>query len=190
MLRILTIAAIILPLSLDTFVLGTALGVAGVAKRERFRTSLVLTAFEAGMPVIGFLVGAAIAGAIERWADYIAAAVLALTGAWMLRPGSDEQEEAEQKVRLLESARGWAIVLLGLGISLDELAIGFGVGLLGLPLPLLVGLIAIQALIAAQLGLRLGSRLADRARRAAGQLAGFLLISAALLVAGEKLIRA
>jgi hypothetical protein len=93
----------------------------------------------------------------------------------MLRPGGDEDEEAEQKVRLLESARGWAIVLLGLGISLDELAIGFGVGLLGLPLLLLVGLIAIQALIAAQLGLRLGSRLADSARRAAGQLAGFLL---------------
>ena len=190
MLRILTIAALILPLAIDTFVLGTALGVAGVAKRERFRTSLTLTAFEAGMPVVGFLAGAGLGSRIGQWADYIAAAVLAATGAWMLRPGGAEEEEDEQKVRLLESARGWAIVVLGLSISLDELAIGFGVGLLRLPLLLLVGLIAAQAFLAAQVGLRLGSRLAEGARKAAGKVAGALLVLAALLVVAEKLIQA
>ena len=188
MLRILTIAALILPLAIDTFVLGTALGAAGLAKRERLRTSLVLTAFEAGMPVIGFLAGAAIASGIGRWADYFAAAVLAVTGVLMLRPRGDDEDE-DQKVRLLESARGWAVVVLGLGISLDELAIGFGVGLLRLPLVLLIVLIAVQAFIAAQLGMRLGSHLADRTKDAAGRLAGVLLIAAALLVIGESLSR-
>jgi putative Mn2+ efflux pump MntP len=186
--RALTIAAIILPLAIDTFVLGTALGAAGVAKRERLRTSLILTAFEAGMPVIGFLAGAGIGMAIGRWADYIAAAVLAVTGILMLRPqGDDDDEDEERKVRLLESARGWAVVVLGLSISLDELAIGFGVGLLQLPLLLLIGLIAVQAFVAAQLGMRLGSHLAERARRAAGRLAGILLLLAAVLVIGESL---
>lgn len=188
LLRVLTVVAFILPLAIDTFVLGTALGVAGMAKRERLRTSLTLTAFEAGMPVLGFLIGAGIGGAIGRSADYFAAAVLAVTGAWMLRPGGDEEVEAQQKVRLLESTRGWAIVLLGLSISLDELAIGFGVGLLRLPLLLLVGLIAVQAFFAAQLGMRLGSHLADRARRAAGKLAGALLVLAAALVLAETLL--
>jgi putative Mn2+ efflux pump MntP len=186
--RALTIAAIILPLAIDTFVLGTALGAAGVAKRERLRTSLILTAFEAGMPVIGFLAGAGIGLAIGRWADYIAAAVLAVTGILMLRPqGDDDDEDEERKVRLLESARGWAVVVLGLSISLDELAIGFGVGLLQLPLLLLIGLIAVQAFVAAQLGMRLGFHLAERARRAAGRLAGILLLLAAVLVIGESL---
>jgi manganese efflux pump family protein len=186
--RALTIAAIILPLAIDTFVLGTALGAAGVAKRERLRTSLILTAFEAGMPVIGFLAGAGIGLAIGRWADYIAAAVLAVTGILMLRPqGDDDDEDEERKLRLLESARGWAVVVLGLSISLDELAIGFGVGLLQLPLLLLIGLIAVQAFVAAQLGMRLGSHLAERARRAAGRLAGILLLLAAVLVIGESL---
>lgn len=189
MLRVLTVAAIVLPLAIDTFVLGTALGVAGMAKRERFRTSLILTAFEAGMPVIGFLVGAGIGGVIGRWGDYLAAAVLAATGAWMLRPGGDEAKEAEHNVRLLESTRGWAIVLLGLSISVDELAIGFGVGLLRLSLVLLVALIAVQAFFAAQLGMRLGSRLAEKARQAAGQLAGALLVFAALLVLAGKLVQ-
>jgi len=184
-LRILTIAAVILPLAIDTFVLSTALGVAGLAKRERFRTSLILTTFEAGIPVVGFLVGTGLGSIIGQWADYIAAAVLAVTGVWMLWPRGGEVEAEEQKVRLLESARGWAILLLGLSISLDELAIGLGVGLLRLPLILPITLMAVQAFLAAQLGMRLGSRIAEKAREAAEKFAGVILLVAAALVAVE-----
>ncbi|MEP6751929.1 MAG: manganese efflux pump [Candidatus Dormiibacterota bacterium] len=184
MLRILTIAALILPLAIDTFVLGTALGAAGIAQRDRLRTSLVLTAFEAGMPVIGFLAGAGLGIAVGGWANYAAAGVLAAVGVLMLRAGEAEENE-EQKLRLLESARGWAVVVLGLGISVDELAIGFGVGLLRLPFLLLIVLIALQAFLAAQLGMRLGSRLAENVRGAAGRIAGVVLIVAALLVVAE-----
>jgi len=186
--RILTTIALILPLGIDTFVLSTALGVAGLEKRERFRTSLLLTAFEAGMPLIGFLVGAGLGGVVGRRADYFAAVVLAVTGLWMLWPRGGEENEEERKVRLLESARGWAILVLGLSISLDELAIGFGVGLLRLPLILLVTLIAVQAFFAAQLGMRLGSRIAEKARGAAEKFAGGLLVVAAGLVVVEKLL--
>ena len=188
MLRVLTIIVLVLPLAIDTFVLGTALGVAGLARRERLRTSLLLTAFEAGMPVVGFLVGAGLGSFIDQWADYMAAVVLAGTGAWMLWPRGGKEEEEERKVRLLESARGWAILVLGLSISLDELAIGFGVGLLRLPLILLVVLIAVQAFFAAQLGMRLGSRIAEKARETAEKFAGGLLVVAAGFVVVEKLL--
>ena len=189
MIRILTVVVLVVPLAIDTFVLSTALGVAGLAKRERLRTSLLLTAFEGGMPLVGFLVGAGLGGVIGPWADYFAGAVLAATGAWMLRPAKGDGDDEEQKVRLLQSARGWAIIVLGLSISLDELAIGFGVGLLRLPLLLLIALIAIQAFLAAQLGMRLGSRLAENARWAAERLAGALLLLAAALVVLEKLLK-
>ncbi len=188
MLRILTIAGIILPLTIDTFVLATALGAAGIPKRDRLRTSLILTAFEAGMPMIGFLGGAAIGAAVGGWANYLAAGVLAVIGVVMLQPG-DGEEDDEKKLRLLETARGWSVLVLGVGISVDELAVGFGVGLLRLPLFLLIGLIAVQAFIAAQVGMRLGSRLAENAREAAGRIAGVLLLVAALLVVVESLSR-
>jgi putative Mn2+ efflux pump MntP len=184
----LTIALLVLPLAIDTFVLGTALGVAGLAKRERLRTGLILSAFEAGMPIVGFIAGAGLGGIISQWADYFAAFVLGATGALMLRPAGTEDDE-EHKVRLLESARGWAIIALGLGISLDELAIGFGVGLLSLPLVLLVVLIAFQAFFAAQLGMRLGARLAEGTRSAAEKFAGGLLVLAAVMVVVERLLR-
>lgn len=188
MLRNVAIAALVLPLAIDTFVLGTALGVAGLGRRERLRASLVLTAFEGGMPLVGFLIGAGLGTAIGQFADYIAAAVLAATGALMLRPGRDEVAGEEQKVRLLQSARGWAILLLGLGISLDELAIGFGAGLLRLPLILLVILIALQAFVAAQFGMRVGARLAEGARESAEKIAAVLLFLAAGLVLVERML--
>ncbi|HXC80203.1 MAG TPA: manganese efflux pump [Candidatus Acidoferrum sp.] len=185
MLRIVTVAGLILPLTLDTFALSTALGAAGIARHERLRMSLILTAFETGMPVIGFLAGAGLGVAVGGLANYTAAGVLAAVGVLMLWRRNDDDED--QKMRLLESARGWAVVVLGLGISVDELAIGFGVGLLRLPLLLLIVLIAMQAFLAAQLGMRLGSRVAENAREAAGRIAGVLLILAALLLVGEHI---
>jgi putative Mn2+ efflux pump MntP len=187
-LRVLTVAAVILPLAIDTFILGTALGAAGIAGRDRLRTSLILGGFESMMPVAGFLVGAGFGAAVGRWAEYLAALVLAAVGAWMLRPGAADDEPAEDRVRLLQAARGWAILVLGLSISLDELAIGFGIGLLGLPLVVLVVLIGAQAILAAQAGMRLGSRIAERARHLAERLAGTLLIIAAGLVLAERLV--
>jgi putative Mn2+ efflux pump MntP len=188
LIRIVTLIVLILPLALDTFVLSTALGVAGISRRDRVRVSLILSGFEAGMPLVGFFVGAGLGSVIGPYADYAAALVLAGAGGWMLRPGKEDEEE-ERKVRLLESARGWAIAGLGLSISLDELAIGFGVGLLRLPLVLLVFLIAAQAFFAAQLGMRLGSRLADKTRESAEKIAGLLLVIGGVLIVVEKELR-
>lgn len=188
MLRILTVGALILPLGIDTFVLSTALGSAHIPARIRLRTSLLLTCFEGGMPLVGFLAGAAAGRALGQVGDYIGAAVLALVGVWMLRPGSKEADEAEErKVKLLEAAEGWLIIALGLSISIDEFAIGLGAGLLRLPLVVLVALIAVQAFAAAQLGMRLGGYIAEEKREFAEKIAGGLLLVAAALVIVEKI---
>ena len=139
-------------------------------------------------PSLASLAGAGIGVAVGGWANYAAAVVLAGVGVLMLRSGDGEDEE--KKLQLLESARGWAVVVLGLGISVDRAGHWIGVGLLRLPFLLLIGLIAAQAFLAAQLGLRLGSHLAERAREAVGKVAGALLVFAALLIVAEKLIQA
>ncbi len=184
MIRILTIAAFVLPLGLDTFALSAALGVAGLSANERLRASLILTGFEAGMPFVGFLIGSGIGTAVGSFSDYAAAAVLVAVGVFMLWP-RDEDDEGE-KVMLLQRARGAAIIGLGLGISLDELAIGFGGGLLRLPLLVLALLIGAQAFLAAQIGMRVGARLGGEAREWAERVAGVLLIGAGVLVVVER----
>src|SRR5438105_875473 len=67
--------ALVLPLSLDTFAVSAALGVAGLSRRERWRLSLLMAAFEAGMPLAGFLAGGLAGQALGGVADYAAAAV-------------------------------------------------------------------------------------------------------------------
>lgn len=136
------------------------------------------------MPSFGFLVGCGVGTAVGKASDYAAAGVLAGVGVFMLWP-KDEAGEGEQGL-LLQRARGAAIIGLGLGISLDELAIGFGGGLLRLPLLLLAVLIGVQAFAAAQVGMRVGARLADEAREWTERATGLLLIAAGVLVLIEK----
>jgi manganese efflux pump family protein len=177
----LILAGLILPLALDTFVLSAALGIAGIPSQLRMRTSLILSAFEAGMPVFGFFAGGAVSHFIGYFAGWTAIAFLAITGALMLRRGAEEKEQT--RLRLLAHARGIAVIDLGLSISLDELAVGFSIGLLGLPLFAAVIWIGVQAFGAAQLGMRLGDRLGEVLRERVEKLAGaMLLVMAGLLV--------
>ena len=136
------------------------------------------------MPLVGLLLGHALGQIVGGAADYVAIGVLVLLGVWMLLHKDDDEPE---KVGQLATGHGLMLVALGLSISLDELAIGFTIGLLHLSLWLAVVLIGAQAFIVAQLGLRLGARLSESMRERAEQLAGLALIGLALLLAAEKL---
>ena len=174
----------VLPLSLDTFAVSAALGTRAVGRRERLRTSLILAGFETAMPIVGLFLGRGLGSAIGTVADAVAIALLAAVGLWML--AADGEDEAGQ-VGQLPSRHGLALLALGVGISLDELAIGFTIGLLGLSIWLAVVLIGVQAFGAAQLGLRLGARLSERFRERVEKLAGAGLIGIAVLLIVEKL---
>jgi len=179
--QLLIAAGLLLPLGLDTFALAAALGMAGLERRDRLRVTLVFTAFEAGMPIAGMLVGRAAGAFLGTWAGYGGIAFLFVAGLLLLRPGQNESEEAG-RLRLLAHARGLAILDLGLSISVDELTVGLSAGLLGFSIVLTVLWVAIQAFVAAQVGLRLGGRLGERVRERAEWLAGVALILVAIVL--------
>ena len=137
------------------------------------------------MPLVGLAIGAPLGRAIGDSADYVAIGVLLAFGLYTLI-GSEAREE--RTMARFAEARGTAAVLLGLSISLDELAIGFTLGLLRLRAALVIGLIALQALILTQLGLRLGDRLSERLRESAERLAGLALTALASVLLAEKLL--
>jgi putative Mn2+ efflux pump MntP len=176
----------VLPLGLDTFAISAALGMRGLPARQRLRVSLLMSGFEMAMPVIGLLLGHALGTLVGNAADYVAIGVLGLLGAWMLLH-EDEDEDEGEKVGQVASGQGLALLALGVSISLDELAIGFTIGLLHLSLWLAVVLIGAQAFLFAQIGLRLGARLNETFRERAEQLAGLALLGLAVLLVVEKL---
>jgi manganese efflux pump family protein len=77
---------------------------------------------------------------------------------------------------------------LGLSISLDELAIGFSLGLARLPVAPVIAAIAIQAVVASQLGLALGKVISDRFRQYAERVAGLALIALGGYLIAERAI--
>ncbi len=176
--------ALVVPLGLDTFAVAAALGMLGTTPAARRRISVLFTAFEAAMPLIGLALGAPLGHAIGDSADYIAIGVLLVFGLYTLLSAHDHDQ---QQLATLAEARGPKAWLLGLSISLDELAIGFTLGLLRIPAALVIALIALQTFIVTQLGLRFGARLSERVREGAERLAGFALTSLAIVLVAEKL---
>jgi len=118
------------------------------------------------MPLVGLGLGRAVGSAVGSAADWIAIALVAAAGAWMLLERADPAEAST--------------LALGSSVSLDELAIGSALGLVGVSVWLAVVLIAAQAFAFAQLGLRVGARVGEGAERLAGVL--LLGLAAAFLV--------
>jgi len=121
--------------------------------------------------------------------------VLGGLGILMLDEGlndDDDDDDEAGKARALAGARGLSIIGLGLGISLDELVVGFTLGFSKLPVPDVITAIVIQAFLAMMVGQLLGRKARTGSLRLSSErittgsklLAGGVLValSAALLV--------
>ncbi len=181
----LTLIALVVPLGLDTFAVAAALGMSGLTRRDRIRVTALFTIFETGMPVVGIVLGAVAGNVAGKAADYLAIVILIGLGVFMLWPRRDDRDEPE-RVGLLARTRGLAAIGLGISISLDELAIGFTLGLLRFSVLLVIALIGIQTLIVTQAGLRLGSRIGETVRERAEQLAGVVLAILGVVLLAER----
>ena len=171
--------ALVLPLALDTFAVSAALGIAGVSSRQRLRLGFLFACFEGGMPLVGLAIGAAIGNIIGAFADYIAILALVALGAYVLL--ADEEKE-EARLALFATSSGAALIGVGLSVSLDELAIGFALGLARVPIIPALIVIAVQAFIVSQVGFGLGRRIGQSVREGAQRLAGIVLIAVAGLL--------
>ncbi|HYM96701.1 MAG TPA: manganese efflux pump, partial [Candidatus Sulfotelmatobacter sp.] len=81
---------------LSNFAGAIGIGLSGIDARTRIRVGLAFGFFEALMPIVGLLLGEAVAGLIgHRFGGYIAGAILILTGLYTILEG--RRLEREQK---------------------------------------------------------------------------------------------
>jgi putative Mn2+ efflux pump MntP len=90
----------------------------------------------------------------------------------------EEQEPAVGNVR--------GLVLTSLSVSMDELAVGFSMGTLGLPIALTVILIASQAFFITWAGTAAGNRIGEQLAERAEMVAGLILCGLAVALVGER----
>jgi putative Mn2+ efflux pump MntP len=177
----LRIAAFVIPLGFDTFAVAVALGLRGL---HPLRPALLFSLFETPIPLIGILVGRYVGLRFGTLAVYIGAIILIGIGIHTLRETMEDDDV--QGSLSFGSVRG--IWLAGSAVSTDEIAMGFPLGALGLPIAVVLAAIAVQAFFVTIAGIligrRIGTALGRQTSRTAGIAAGvtFLLLGSSLLV--------
>jgi len=174
------IVAFVLPLGLDTLAIAIALGLQG---QSPLRLALLFVVFETTMPLIGIVIGSVVGLWFETPAAYLSGLILLAVGCHMVREARHRKSEV-QRVGLDSLRR---IILAGLGILMDEIAIGFPLGALRLPIVAVLGAIAIQTFLVTVGGILVGRKINQRLGMQTSRLAG-LAAGAAFLLLGGYLI--
>lgn len=176
------LAALVLSLGVDTATVAVSLGIAGIGRRNRVRVGASFALFEGAMPLVGFLAGRLIGGVMGDISSWVGILVLFGVGAYMAAESLSDRDEA-----ILNIDTWSGLLLTSLSVSLDELAIGFSMGALGLPIAPAVILISAQAFILTFVGTALGNRIGERLAERAEFVAGAVLAALAVGLVVEKL---
>ena len=169
---LLEILAIAVGLAMDAFAVSLGAGAANraISRRAAFRLAFHFGLFQFLMPLAGYLLGAGIVGYFGTVDHWIAFALLAFVGVRMVRAGVDHQTETWRG----DPSRGWTLVMLAVATSLDALAVGLSLAMLGAAIwypAAVIGLITAGLSVAGvRLGTRLGSAFGKRMEVAGGLL--------------------
>jgi putative Mn2+ efflux pump MntP len=170
-------------LSLDCFAVALAAGIPGGRGgiRDAARIALAFGAFQAGMPVLGWLAGRSVIASISAYDHWIAFSLLAIVGTRMILEGFSGEREGPVS---LDSA---TLVILAVATSIDALAVGVSLAFLdtGILLPaLLIGIFTFAVSFA---GALLGGAAAERWGKAMEVLGGLVLIGIGIRILIEHL---
>ena len=165
---------IALSMSMDAFAvcLGAGTQPRTSGPRPVFRLAFHFGLFQFFMPILGWLAGTTVVRYISAYDHWVAFGLLAFVGIRMLRSGLDPQD-AQQKD---DPSRGWTLVLLAFATSIDALAIGFSLGMVGVGIWYPAGVIGVVTGLVSWLGLFLGNRLGQKFGKRMEIIGGIVLI--------------
>lgn len=118
---------------------------------------------------------------MQNWAGILGAVVLVLLGINMIWSNVKEDEE-NACAQAINPLQGLSFLLLVISVSLDALAVGFGLGMLDVDLILLCVILGIVIFIIALTGLMLGRKLGVMIGQRAELIGGLVLIMMGLNV--------
>ena len=170
----LSIIAIAFALAMDALAVSIAAGLAieKLTARHVFRAAFHFGLFQFMMPVIGWFAGRTAADHVAAYDHWAAFALLGFIGAKMIRQAGRPGHDGGRT----DPTRGWSLVMLSVATSLDALAVGLGMGLLGVSIWLPSAVIGLVAAAMSLVGICLGSRLGRGTGRWAERVGGVILI--------------
>ncbi len=183
----LAILLVALSLGLSNFAASIGIGISGIDARTRWRVGLVFGLFEAGMPIIGLLLGRGLAGALGGATRWIGAGLLIVTGLYAVIQslrGRGQDSDGQQDVTGQGTGR---LLVTGAALSIDNLAVGFALGSYHVSLIAAAVIIGAVSVGLSLTGLELGNRLGARTGKNGEILGGAVLIGVGIAVAAGVL---
>ncbi len=183
----LTLLGIALALAMDAFAvaLGAGITLNPLTGRHLFRLGFHFGLFQALMPVLGWWAGQGIRHWIAAYAPWVAFLLLALVGGRMIREAFQCDDE---EARSTDPTRGWPLVMLSIATSLDALAVGLSLAMIGVDIwipALVIGLVAGALTVA---GMILGRRMGTVWSRGVEIFGGLVLCGIGLKILIEHLM--
>jgi len=168
-----TLILIAIALGIDAFAVSLSAGAYLVKAdaRQTFRISFHFGLFQFFMPLLGWLAGSELANKIQAVDHWVAFCLLALIGGKMIKESMQDSKEIEKDL-----TRGWSLVALSVATSIDALAVGFSLSLIGMKIFLPAVLIGIVAGTMSLIGVRLGERVSGLFGRRAEFVGGVVLV--------------
>lgn len=161
------LVAFVIPLGFDTFAVAVLLGIRRLAP---LRPAVTFALFEATMPLIGLWLGRFAGARFEAPAQVLGGLILIGVAVHIGREALEDDEEVEG----LTFGTLRLAVAAGLGVSMDELAIGFPMGTSGLPIPLTLAAIGAQTFVVTFVGIAAGGVIGARSGKSAAQIASLM----------------
>ena len=150
--------AVALALAMDAFAVAIVAGVtlSPMTKRHVFRLSFHFGLFQALMPLIGWTAGTAVYRYIANFDHWVAFGLLAFVGGRMILASfhGDEETRAGR-----DPTSGWDLVILSVATSIDALAIGLSLAMIGSRILFPALVIGVVAGVITVLGMVLGRKI-------------------------------
>lgn len=173
-------------LAMDAFAVAVVTGVTlkVITKRHLFRLGFHFGLFQSLMVAIGWFLGHAVQRYLGRLDHWIAFALLAFVGGrviWEAVYGEEEQRAAT------DLTTGWDLVMVSIATSIDALAVGLSLGVVGTKIAMAACVIGITAALLTLLGMALGRRIGEQWGRRVEVFGGLVLIAIGMKILWEHL---
>lgn len=183
---LLNISALAVALAMDAFAVALATGIClgTIHWRQNFRLAWHFGFFQAMMPVLGWAAGLTIRDLIAQYDHWVAFSLLLFVALSMLREAFQNVDTCE---RTKDPTKGMTMVMLSVATSLDALAVGLSLSVVGESIWGPAVLIGVVACVFTTIGLHLGKRIskAARVKRLADGLGAVVLVLIGLNILRE-----
>lgn len=176
---------IAISMAMDAFAVCLVAGALNQANgaRPAFRLSFHFGLFQFIMPVLGWVAGMSLEPLIRNYDHWLALALLGFVGVRMIVAALHGEE-----TQPADPSRGWTLVALSVAVSIDALAVGLSLGVLGLSVWYPAIIIGVVTGLLSLLGLRLGQRFGSRLGKPVEIVGGLVLIGIGVRIVISHLV--